>query len=66
MKEIIERDDVEEVNETGTHSEKLYIPHHGIYHPKKAQALQTKTTETMSLVDRLSKFSSRSLARCKS
>ena len=62
MKEIMERDDVEKVNENGTHGEKLYIPHHGIYHPKKAQALQTKTTETMSLVVRLSTFTSWSRA----
>eukprot|EP00064_Thunnus_orientalis_P024566 superscaffoldBa00010743_g24862 len=35
MKEIIDRGDVKEVYEDGTPGERWYIPHHGIYHPKK-------------------------------
>ena len=40
MKEIIERGDVEEVSEDGTPGERWYIPHHGIYHPKKPEKLR--------------------------
>ncbi|XP_032363653.1 uncharacterized protein LOC116677092 [Etheostoma spectabile] len=40
MDEIIERGDVEEVDENGTNGERWYIPHHGIYHPKKPGKLR--------------------------
>ena len=40
MKEIIERGDVEEVQEYGIPGEWWYIPHHGIYHPKKPNKLR--------------------------
>lgn len=40
MKEIIERGDVEEVREDGIPGERWYIPHHGIYHPKKPDKLR--------------------------
>lgn len=35
MNDIIEREDVEEVHNEGIQGEQWYIPHHGIYHPKK-------------------------------
>ncbi|XP_067279675.1 uncharacterized protein [Pseudorasbora parva] len=40
MNDIIERGDVETVNDDGTDGEKWYIPHHGIYHPKKPDKLR--------------------------
>ncbi|XP_073728111.1 uncharacterized protein [Misgurnus anguillicaudatus] len=40
MNDIIERGDVEIVNDDGTNGEKWYIPHHGIYHPKKPDKLR--------------------------
>ena len=40
MTDIIERDDVEEVQDDGVPGEKWYIPHHGIYHPKKPDKLR--------------------------
>lgn len=40
MKDIIERGDVEEVCDVGTYGEKWYIPHHGVYHPKKPEKLR--------------------------
>lgn len=40
MKEIIERGDVEEVYDDGTQGERWYIPHHGVYHPRKPTKLQ--------------------------
>ncbi|XP_026051006.1 uncharacterized protein LOC113037895 [Carassius auratus] len=40
MNDIIERGDVETVNDDGTVGEKWYIPHHGIYHPKKPDKLR--------------------------
>ena len=39
MKDIIERGVVEEVHDAGAHGEQRYIPHHGIYHPKKPEKL---------------------------
>lgn len=39
MKELIVRGDVEELGEDGTCSEWWYVPHHGIYHPKKPRKL---------------------------
>lgn len=40
MKEIIERGDVEEVHNEGIKGEQWYIPHHGIYHPRKPTKLR--------------------------
>lgn len=40
MKDIIERGDVEEVSTEGTEGERWYIPHHGVYHPKKPERLR--------------------------
>nr|XP_017214445.2 uncharacterized protein LOC101885244 isoform X1 [Danio rerio] len=41
MNDIIDRGDAEVVNEDeGTSGEKWYIPHHGIYHPKKPDKLR--------------------------
>ncbi|XP_028314916.1 uncharacterized protein LOC114470784 [Gouania willdenowi] len=40
MNDIIERGDVEEVNNEGKKGEQWYIPHHGIYHPKKPTKLR--------------------------
>lgn len=40
MKDIIERGDVEEVHNEGKQGEQWYIPHHGIYHPKKPTKLR--------------------------
>nr|XP_055051100.1 uncharacterized protein LOC129436861 [Misgurnus anguillicaudatus]XP_055051101.1 uncharacterized protein LOC129436861 [Misgurnus anguillicaudatus] len=40
MNDIIERGDVEIVNDDGINGEKWYIPHHGIYHPKKPDKLR--------------------------
>ncbi|XP_054872902.1 uncharacterized protein LOC111584426 [Amphiprion ocellaris] len=40
MSDIIERGDVEEVQDDGIPGEKWYIPHHGIYHPKKPEKLR--------------------------
>lgn len=40
MKDIIERGDVKEVRTEGTNGEKWYIPHHGVYHPKKPDKLR--------------------------
>lgn len=40
MKDIIDRGDVEEVRTEGTNGEKWYIPHHGVYHPKKPEKLR--------------------------
>ncbi len=40
MSDIIERGDVEEAQDDGLPGEKWYIPHHGIYHPKKPEKLR--------------------------
>lgn len=40
MEDIIERGDVEEVHNEGKQGEQWYIPHHGIYHPKKPTKLR--------------------------
>ncbi|KAI2646413.1 Pro-Pol polyprotein [Labeo rohita] len=40
INEIIERGDVEQVLEKGTLGEQWYIPHHGIYNPKKPDKLR--------------------------
>lgn len=39
MEEVIERGDEEEVHDEGKDGEKWYIPHHGVYHPKKPDKL---------------------------
>ncbi|XP_061642390.1 uncharacterized protein LOC133484185 [Phyllopteryx taeniolatus] len=39
MNDIIERGEVEEVHNEGTKDEQWYIPHHGIYNPKKPTKL---------------------------
>ncbi|GAA6081882.1 uncharacterized protein LOC113055348, partial [Tachysurus ichikawai] len=39
MEEVIERGDAEEVQNKGKDGEKWYIPHHGVYHPKKPDKL---------------------------
>lgn len=54
MKEVIERGDAEEVHKDGTHGEQWYIPHHGIYHPKKPEKLRV-------VFDCSAKYSSTSL-----
>lgn len=35
MSDIIERGDAVETKDDGLPGKKWYIPHHGIYHPKK-------------------------------
>lgn len=40
MNDIIERGDAEEVKDEGLPGETWYIPHHGIYHPKKPEKLR--------------------------
>ncbi|KAI4880096.1 hypothetical protein NFI96_007245 [Prochilodus magdalenae] len=40
MKDLIEKGDVEEVHDDGANGETWYIPHHGIYHPKKPEKLR--------------------------
>lgn len=40
MGEVIERGDAEEVHDEGKVGEKWYIPHHGVYHPKKPDKLR--------------------------
>ncbi len=40
MNDIIDKGDVEAVNDDAINGEKWYIPHHGIYHPKKPDKLQ--------------------------
>ncbi len=40
MYDIIKRGDVEEVQDDGIPGEKWYLPHHGIYHPKKPEKLR--------------------------
>ncbi|KAI4902936.1 hypothetical protein NFI96_019343, partial [Prochilodus magdalenae] len=40
MKDLIEKVDVEEVHDDGANGETWYIPHHGIYHPKKPEKLR--------------------------
>ena len=40
MSDIIERGDAEEAKDDGLPGEKWYIPHHGIYHPKKPGKLR--------------------------
>lgn len=40
MEEVIERGDAEEVHDEGKVGEKWYIPHHGVYHPKKPDKLR--------------------------
>ncbi|KAL7870303.1 hypothetical protein SRHO_G00078000 [Serrasalmus rhombeus] len=39
MNEVIEREDAEEIRNDGVEGEKWYIPHHGVYHPKKPDKL---------------------------
>ncbi len=40
MNDIIDKGDVEAVNDDAINGEKWYIPHHGIYHPKKPDKLR--------------------------
>ncbi|KAI2666545.1 Defensin-like protein 68 [Labeo rohita] len=40
MSEIIQRGDAEEVNNCGKKGETWYLPHHGVFHPKKSKRLQ--------------------------
>lgn len=40
MNNITERGDVEEAHNEGIKGEQLYIPHHGIYHPRKPTKLR--------------------------
>lgn len=40
MSDIIKRGDAEEAKDDGLPGEKWYIPHHGIYHPKKPEKLR--------------------------
>ena len=40
MNDIIERGDAEETDDNGSAGETWYIPHHGIYHPKKPERLR--------------------------
>lgn len=40
MDDIIKRGDAEEVKDEGLPGETWYIPHHGIYHPKKPEKLR--------------------------
>ncbi|XP_030581660.1 uncharacterized protein LOC115777804 [Archocentrus centrarchus] len=40
MNDIIKRGEAEEVQDDGLSGEKWYIPHHGIYHPKKPENLR--------------------------
>lgn len=40
MEEVIEKGDAEEVHDEGKDGEKWYIPHHGVYHPKKPDKLR--------------------------
>ncbi|KAI4893045.1 hypothetical protein NFI96_006436 [Prochilodus magdalenae] len=40
MNEVIERGDAEEIKDDGIEGEKWYIPHHGVYHPKKLDKLR--------------------------
>ncbi|XP_073724404.1 uncharacterized protein [Misgurnus anguillicaudatus] len=40
MSNVIERGDAEETNDNGPPGETWYIPHHGIYHPKKPERLR--------------------------
>lgn len=44
MEEVIERGDAEEVHDEGKVGEKWYIPHHGVYHPKKPDKLRVSLT----------------------
>ncbi|XP_076857249.1 uncharacterized protein LOC143511529 [Brachyhypopomus gauderio] len=40
MNEVIKRGDAEEIRDDGIEGEKWYIPHHGVYHPKKPDKLR--------------------------
>ncbi|XP_042073472.1 uncharacterized protein LOC121813652 [Haplochromis burtoni] len=40
MNDIIQRGDAEETDDNGPEGETWYIPHHGIYHPKKPERLR--------------------------
>ncbi len=40
MSDIIKRGDAEETDDNGPPGETWYIPHHGIYHPKKPERLR--------------------------
>lgn len=40
MEDVIEKGDAEEVHDEGKDGEKWYIPHHGVYHPKKPDKLR--------------------------
>ncbi|XP_065115485.1 uncharacterized protein [Paramisgurnus dabryanus] len=40
MEEVIEKGDAEEVYREGKDGENWYIPHHGVYHPKKPDKLR--------------------------
>ncbi|KAL0172456.1 hypothetical protein M9458_032767, partial [Cirrhinus mrigala] len=40
MSEIIQRGDAEEVNNCGKKGETWYLPHHGVFHPKKPNKLR--------------------------
>lgn len=49
MKEIIDRGDAEEVHDYGTQGERWFIPHHGIYHPKKPENCVSCSTALQSM-----------------
>lgn len=40
MEEVIKKGDAQEVKDDGKEGEKWYIPHHGVYHPKKPDKLR--------------------------
>lgn len=39
MEEVIKRGEAEEVKDVGSEGNKWYVPHHGVYHPKKPSKL---------------------------
>ena len=40
MEEMLKRGDAEAVSSQGTNGEVWYIPHHGVYHPKKPKKIR--------------------------
>lgn len=40
MEDVIERGEAEEVKDVGIEGNKWYVPHHGVYHPKKPDKLR--------------------------
>lgn len=40
MREVIEKGDAEEITNEGMEGETWYLPHHGVYHPKKPNKLR--------------------------